>query len=352
MRHILKSPGIQLVILSLGGACAAVMPSQAEEVLYLAAYGGSSETVLREMILPPFEEEYDVRVKYVAGASTNNLARLQAQRNNPEIDVAILDDGPMQQAVGLGLCAPIAEAPILDEIYDLAKQNGDGKSIGVGIVATGIAYNTDVFGAEGWPAPASWLDLADPRFKGRLTVPAITNTYGLHTLLAINSIKGGDLENIDPGFSFISEHIAPSVRSFETSSSKISELFQTGEVAVGVWGSGRVASLAAAGFPIELVQPREGAMALLTTICPVEGSDQPELQQTLIQHFLSPQVQAILAQHKGWGPTNKTVDLPEAVAEMVPYGPDAVEKLVSVDWASVNENRSEWTRRWTREVEQ
>lgn len=352
MRGFCKASRMQLMALSLGGASVAAMPSQAEEVLYLAAYGGSSETVLRETILPPFEEKHGVRIEYVAGASTNNLARLQAQRENPEIDVAILDDGPMQQAVALGLCAPIADAPLLDDIYDLAKKNGDGKSIGVGIVATGIAYNTDVFEREGWPAPKSWLDLADPRFTGRLTIPAITNTYGLHTLLAINAIKGGDPENVDPGLSFISEEIAPNVRTFETSSSKISELFQTGEVVLGVWGSGRVASLAGAGFPIKLVEPEEGAVALLTTICPVAGSDQPQLQQALIQHILSPQAQEILARHKGWGPTNKTVDLPEAVADTVTYGPDAVAKLVSVDWASVNERRSEWTKRWTREVEQ
>ncbi|WJS05484.1 ABC transporter substrate-binding protein [Roseibium aggregatum] len=326
--------------------------AKAEEALYLAAYGGSTEAVLKDMILPEFEEEHGVRIEYVAGTSTNNLARLQAQRDNPEIDVAILDDGPMQQAVDLGLCAPVADASVLDDIYELAKRNGGGNSIGVGIVATGIAYNAKVFEDQGWPAPTSWLDLGDPKFNGRLTVPAITNTYGLHTLIALNEVQGGDLENSDPGFEFIASQVAPHVRSFETSSSKISELFQTGEIEIGVWGSGRVASLAATGFPIKMVWPKEGAMALLTTICPVADSDQPELQQQLLQHILSPKSQEILAEHKGWGPTNSKVNLREEIAESVAFGPEEVAKLVSVDWSGVNRQRSEWTKRWTREVEQ
>ncbi|WP_417766665.1 ABC transporter substrate-binding protein [Stappia sp.] len=343
---------IPAIMLMVSAGLAVAEDAQAEQVLYLAAYGGSTESVLRDMILPPFEEEHGVRIEYVAGTSTNNLARLQAQRDNPEIDIAILDDGPMQQAVDLGLCSPVAKAPVLDDIYELAKRNGGGNSIGVGIVATGIAYNTAAFEKEGWEPPASWLDLGDSKFHGRLTVPAITNTYGLHTLISINAIQGGDLENSDPGFEFIAEKVAPNVRSFETSSSKISELFQTGEVEIGVWGSGRVASLAATGFPIEMVWPREGAMALLTTICPVAGSDQPELQQLLLQHILSSKSQEILAEYKGWGPTNGKVELREAVAASVAYGPEEVARLVTVDWSVVNRLRSGWTKRWTREVEQ
>ena len=35
----------------------------------------------------------------------------------------------------------------------------------------------------------------------------------------------------------------------------------------------------------------------------------------------------------------------------IPYGPAQVEKLVKIDWDTVNEHREEWNRRWTREIE-
>ena len=337
--------------LALGGMVGTPSAS-AQQVLYFAGYGGTSEQAFREKVLPRFEATHNVRIEYIAGASTNNLARLQAQRDKPEVDVAVLDDGPMQQAVSLGLCAPVAPAPVLNDLYDIAKANGDGKAVGVGIVATGLAYNTQVYEKEGWPAPTSWLDLAAPQVKGKVLVPSITNTYGLDTLLAINRIKGGTYENIEPGLDFISEEVAPNVRTFEASSSKISELFQTGEVVLGVWGSGRVASLAATGFPVRMVYPQEGAGALVTTVCPVAGSDVPELQQALVQFLLSPEVQTILAEHNGWGPTNRQVKLSEEVAKGVIYGAEQVGALKPTDWSMVNKRRSEWTKRWTREVEQ
>jgi putative spermidine/putrescine transport system substrate-binding protein len=336
--------------LALGGMAAT--RANAQQVLYFAGYGGTSEQAFREKVLPRFEVAHNVRIEYIAGASTNNLARLQAQRDKPEVDVAVLDDGPMQQAVSLGLCAPVAPAPVLNDLYDVARANGDGKAVGVGIVATGLAYNIQVYEKEGWPAPTSWLDLAAPQVKGKVLVPSITNTYGLETLLAINRIKGGSYDNIEPGLDFIAKEVAPSVRTFEASSSKISELFQTGEVVLGVWGSGRVSSLAATGFPVRMVYPKEGAGALVTTACPVAGSDVPELQQALVQFLVSPEVQMILAEHNGWGPTNRQVKLSDEIAKGVIYGSEKVGALKPTDWSVVNKHRSEWTKRWTREVEQ
>ncbi|WBU56309.1 ATP-binding cassette domain-containing protein [Paracoccus sediminicola] len=45
------------------------------------------------------------------GNSTENLARLQAQQSAQELDVVIMDDGPMNQADALGVSAPIEDTP-------------------------------------------------------------------------------------------------------------------------------------------------------------------------------------------------------------------------------------------------
>ncbi len=49
--------------------------------------------------------------------------------------------------------------------------------------------------------------------------------------------------------------------------------------------------------------------------------------------------------------TNKTAELPEELAEGLPYGPEQVGKLIAVDWDTINPKREEWTQRWAREVE-
>ena len=92
---------------------AAVQTAAAQDkTLYVAAYGGSYEQTMRKDIIPAFEKATGVKVEYVAGNSTDNLAKLQAQKGNQQIDVVILDDGPMYQAVSLNFCADLQKAQL------------------------------------------------------------------------------------------------------------------------------------------------------------------------------------------------------------------------------------------------
>ena len=62
------------------------------KTFYVAGYGGSFEQTMRQEIIPAFEKKHNVKVEYVAGNSTDTLAKLQAQKGNQQIDVAIVDD--------------------------------------------------------------------------------------------------------------------------------------------------------------------------------------------------------------------------------------------------------------------
>ncbi|RKF14157.1 ABC transporter substrate-binding protein [Roseovarius spongiae] len=319
-----------------------------DKTLTVGGYGGSFETLLKELVIPQFEKEHDVTISFVPGNSTENLARLQAQRSSQELDVVILDDGPMYQADALGFCAPLEDSEIKNDVYDIARL-GDN-SIGLGFVATGFTYNTEWFEREGWEPPSSWKDLTDPKFEGILSVPPISNTYGLHTLVMMARLNGGGENDIDPGFTAMTEEVAPNVLVFEPSSGKMSELFQSEEIALSIWGSGRTKSLADTGFPAAFAYPDEGAVALMIAACPVVDSDAPEEAQAFIDYLLDPEVQVKLADAIGAGPTNKNAELPENLAASLPYG-DKIADLVAVDWDVINPLREEWTKRWAREVE-
>ena len=339
-----------LVILAAAGSLLAAGPAHAQsKTLTVGGYGGSFETLMKELIIPEFEKHNDVTIQFVAGNSTENLARLQAQKGNQELDVVILDDGPMYQADALGFCAPLAEETASDDIYDIAKLGSN--SIGIGFVATGFTYNTEWFESEGWEPPKSWKDLIDPKYDQILSIPPISNTYGLHTLVMMARLNGGGEKDIDPGFAAMAEEVAPNVLVFEPSSGKMSELFQSKEIALSIWGSGRTKSLADTGFPVEFAYPEEGAVALMLAACPVVESDVPDEAQTFIQYLLDPEIQIRLGDAMGSGPVNRNTELPEELASVLPYGPEQIGKLIAVDWDTINANRLEWTKRWAREVE-
>ena len=181
----------------------------AEKIVYLAGYGGSFEKTLKEQVLPAWEAKTGAKVVYAPGNSTDTLAKLRAQEGAQDLDVAFIDDGPMTQAIQFGFCDKIDEA-VFDGVYDNARLLDD-KAVGVGFIATGLAYNKQVFEENGWDAPASWNDLADPKFKGKISVPPITNGYGLHALIMMARLNGGGENDIEPGFKAFEDQIDQNV---------------------------------------------------------------------------------------------------------------------------------------------
>ena len=345
---------MRLTPIMLAAAAAAALfagTARAEDkTLYVAAYGGSFEQVLRKDVFPPFEKKYGVKVEYVAGNSTDNLAKLQAQKGNQQIDVAILDDGPMYQAVALGFCAPLTTAPVYGELYDVAKFPS-GNAVSIGVVGTGIMYSKKYFDEQHWPAPTSWHDLEDSKYRKKLVVPPLNNTYGLHALVMMARLNGGGEKNIDPGFAAFKKSIDPSVLVYEPSPGKMTELFQSGQAVIAVWGSGRAKALADTGFPAAFVYPKEGGIALGVAACPVAGGQNKPEAQSFVQFLLTREMQPLLAVGAGLGPVNKTVTLPPEQQAGIPYGPAQVDQLIKIDWDTVNQHREEWNRRWTREIE-
>ena len=323
---------------------------QAEQkTLYVGAYGGSTEKLFKENIIPQWEKQSGAKVVYVPGNSTDTLAKLRAQASSQELDVAFIDDGPMSQAIGFGYCDTVKE-DTFGSLYNAARMP-EGKAVGVGIIATGISYNTKMFADKGWDAPTSWKDLADPKYKGLLAVPPITNGYGLHALIATAMVNGGGVDNIEPGFKQFEDVIAKNVLVFEPSSGKMSELFQNGEIAISVWGSGRLKALADSGFSGGFAYPKEGGVKLLVAACPVVDSDVPGLAQDFLKFVTSPATQKLFAVKQGWAPVNKSVELTAEESRALPTGAGIVDNLINIDYKVVNAARGDWTKQWTRRIE-
>ncbi|MDP3423169.1 MAG: ABC transporter substrate-binding protein [Burkholderiaceae bacterium] len=336
----------------ISGAVLLLMASQAsaQTTFYVGGSGGSTETLMKEKIIPAFEAKTGAKVVYVPGNSTDILARVQAQKGKQEMSLAIIDDGPMYQAVGQGLCAAVEDTGSIKELYPNARMVGD-KSVGIGFIATGLGYNKEVFAKNGWKAPTSWNDLADPKYSGKVVIPPITNGYGLLTLVMQARINGGGESQMEPGFDAMVKKVAPNVLAWEPSPGKMAQMMQTGEAALVVWGNGRVLAVADQGAPVEFVYPREGAPVIMVAACVTEGAPQAKLGQQFLQHLVSAETQAQIAQGVGWGPVNKNTRIAPEVARKVVFGPSQVASLIAPDYAVINAKRAEWTQRWNRAVE-
>ncbi|HVW54400.1 MAG TPA: ABC transporter substrate-binding protein [Rhizobiaceae bacterium] len=339
--------------------CAAVAISAASVVPVMAAsnevvfgcWGGQSQKRLQEVMLPPFEKENDVTVRYIPGVSTYFTSQMEAQKGSPEMDVVCQDDGPQSVAREMGLLAPVTatEAPNLKDVFPEAI-GVDNVGVGYGLLAMGIVYAPEALKKAGVEPPKSWNDLADPRFRGHIVMTSIDATPGLDALLMLAKANGGSVTNIEPGFQKMKE-VAKNVVEF-VKASDMSPYFQQGEAWVTVWTNSEMARyVASSGFPLEFVYPEEGAPIVMPMLSLVKNGPNHDMGVKLIDYLMSAKEQEYFAKESRLGPVNSKVELPADVAKGLTYG-DAVKKLIRPDWSVINKKRAEWTDRWNREIEQ
>lgn len=327
----------------------ALAPAQTKE-LVVAAWGDPYEAGWRKALVPAFEKKYGVKIVWVQGFSTQTLAKLRAQKDNPQIDVAMMDDGPHKQAAALGLVEKIDRSKLSSakDLYEVAFEPGDF-GIGFGVAGYGLYYNAKAFADNKWVPPTSWLDLFRPELRGKVSVHNIANANGLFLLLALNKIGGGTEANVEPGFAKVRE-LAAHVVTFD----KFGEtptLIQQGTTVIGTWNIDRVVNLAATGAPVAFVAPKEGSWGIKEVITVVKGRPNQDLAYKFIDMMLSAEEQVNTAKFIGLGPLSRKAQLDPETASKVIYGPEQIGKLTIPNWEVVNANRAAWTERWNKEVE-
>ncbi|GAA2213748.1 ABC transporter substrate-binding protein [Nonomuraea monospora] len=328
-------------------ACAPPAPTASAGKLVVAGYGGSYQQAFEQAVLPEFEKTCGCQVTYIAGSSTDTVAKLKAQKDAPQIDVALIDDGPQAQAAEAGLLAALDPAAVtrLAKVEKVARLPGD-VGVGFAMTATGLAYNSKWYADNGLPAPRKLSDLADPKLKGKVVLPSISNTYGVGALML--AAREGD-GTVESGFAGVKK-VAANAFTFDTTAD-VSNYFLQGQAVASVWGGSRVETLADKNFPIKFAYPEEGAIPLLATANVVAKAPHADLAQKFVNALLEPAIQQKLAAEGYDGPTVTDATLDAALAQRV-VGPEQAAGMTPLDWKDVNGNRAAWTDRWTKEVEQ
>lgn len=321
------------------------------KTLYIGMNGGTMEKTYTQYVFGPFEKANNVKVVVVPGTSSDILAKAQANKDNPQMHVMFLDDGIMYRAIGMGLCEKLQPSPALNDLYPSARFKGD-MAAGVNIGMTGLAYNKKLFAEKGWSAPTSWMDLANPKYKGKVVFQSMSSsTFGLHGFLMFNRIQGGNDRNVEPGFKAWPTTIGPNVLEYIPSSAKISEMVQTGEAALFPLTPTAVGVLKEKGLPVEYVQPKEGSAVLTVGECVIAKNSEPALAQKLAQYLLSPEAQALALEHGDQIPSNAKTPASGAAAALVKQMNEYMKTAIAVDWDAINENRPAWNARWNKTVE-
>ena len=324
---------------------AAAGPAAAQGELVVATFGGSFAEDTETCHVALFEEQTGADVILTLGSSVDIAAKIRATAGDPEIDVAYMDASIVEQIRNEGLLEEL-DFTQLSNYDDIAPQAFDKQKTFVNFMtaATVIAYNPNEIAEP----PDSWEDLFDPQYAGKMALGDITGTSGMHFLIAVNKMRGGDFESQDAGFAAIQE-LMPNVVMLYTQADQLVQLFERGEVVIAPWYPDRIGSAADAGVPVAVAYPKEGAVGIQPTASVPKGAANKELAMKYIDVLLSPDGQKCFAEKKYAGPVNATVELSDKAKAIVPFG-ETYENLWYPDSEAIAKLRPGWTERWQKEI--
>jgi putative spermidine/putrescine transport system substrate-binding protein len=344
--RLAASRRLVVLALTLVGTVAALVTSNyrpldaQQSKVVVASFGGSWERDLRADVIGPFERDHKAQVDYVVGLSTETLARLKAQKDNPQLDVIMLDDVLTAEAASLGLLEKLNPAEI-PNLKDVRKEARIANDYGVGFTssATVLMYNTE----KVKPAPTSWKALWDGRYSGHVAIPGINTTWGLHTLLLATRLEGGGGQGVTPGIAALTRLQRDNHAVVYTSAQQLNTLAQQGQVWLAPTSSVWVNQLERGGTPVAIAIPQEGVYPIFTVWSVVKGAKNRAAALQFIDYALRKDVQEKFVPRAGLMATNVTASLDPDFARRVKF-----DRLLQLDGEAVVKQRAAWVEEWNR----
>jgi iron(III) transport system substrate-binding protein len=302
---------------------------------------GSAEPRTIEFLAKQFEKQTGVKVNWIRMSSGETLARLRAEKNNPQADVwwgGTLD--PHSIGALAGLTEPYRPS-IFNELDPRFRDPiGGNQVIGVYVGMLGFSVNEAVLKSEKLPIPGSWNDLIDSRYKGLIGV-ANPNTSGtaLTTLCTQIFLRGED-----KGLDYMKK-LHMNISNYTKSGVAPGVLAGRGEIAIAIIFLHDSVYHAIQGYPVTPIVPKEGTGYEIGGLNLIKGASHPQPAKKFIDWVVSAKVQESLASVGSFQlPTNMRAKVPKESIRI-----ESV-KIVDYDFKWVAENGQRVQDRWTREV--
>lgn len=340
-RHLVRGLG------ALGLAAAAPRLARAQsKTLVAATFPGTWSEADRQIILPAFRRATGAAVTQSIILGTDQVSRLVAAKGNrPPFDVAFFDAPQVLDAEREGLIVeyPVAKSPNFKELLPHAQDKW-GPQITMQVI--GIGYNPGKIKAP----PASWDDLLEPRYQGRVGLTALNSQLGIAFLAEINRIKGGTEENFDPAFKYLRQ-LLPNVGAIGANLGAFATLWQQEQIDIAPYNFNFVQTLKAKDVPVELSIPATGAVGWSTSLHLVANAAEPDLAVQYIDLHLGAAIQEqMLKPPYDAIPTNAKVKLEGAITKSLAKTQDDLAKIRTIDWAKLNPQRGALIDRFNREI--
>lgn len=238
-----------------------------------------------------FGEKYSVKTSFIRNGSGSTLAKLEAEKKNPQADVwygGTLD--PQSQAGEMDLLEPYASsnlAQIMPQFRDPAKRKGNYSSaVYIGILGFGV--NNQRLKEKNLPVPKCWKDLTNPIYKGEIQIADPQSSGTAYTALATFTQLWGE----DAAFDYLKQ-LNSNISQYTKSGIAPARNAARGEIAIGIGFLHDYSLEQEKGAPLTLVSPCEGSGYEIGGISIIKNARNMENAKLFVDWALSKEAQEL-----------------------------------------------------------
>jgi len=322
-------------------------------VLGLAGCGGAQESTEINVLCTPqeewcqgmkqeFEEQFGITVNYVRMSSGESLARIRAEKDNPQFD--IWWGGPIDSFVAAkeeGLLEQY-NSPNMKNLRDQEKfKDVDNHWAGIYVGTLGFCTNENWLADNpGVEPPRSWDDLLKPEFTGQVLVAHPSTSGTSYTALStVLQIRGEEA-----GWEYLNKY-AGQMLQFTKSGAAPAKFVGQGEAAVGiVFSHDIVHEIEDNGMPLVLTFPEEGTGYEIGGMGIIKGAEHLDAAQKWFDWALTAETQALGPKYNAYqAPTVEGVELSH---------PELLDvNLIDYDFLWSGEHKTEFVDKFSNEIQ-
>ncbi len=264
----------------------------AEAAESLKAYTTLEEAYAKEL-LDAFEKETGIAVEWVRLASGETVARIEAEKANPQASIWVGGVGTLHiDAKNKGLTMPYNSR----EAENIPAKYRDPERFWIGLYVGPIAFamNTDRAKELGLSMPKTWEDLLKPEFAKRVRManPSTSGT-AYNVLTTLIRIFGGDEEK---AFAYLKK-LDGAIDQYTKSGSAPGKNCAIGEIPVAIGYLHDLIKLKVTGAPLEIVVPEDGTGFETASLSLIKGGPDAVNAKKLYDWILGESAAKIIA---GW----------------------------------------------------
>lgn len=265
--------------LSLGVALSA--PALAAEPLVVYSAGPAT---LSSALAKGFEAKTGTRVEMFQSTAGKIMARYQAEKSNPHADVMI--SASWGHALTLDAAGELLayQSPNAARVPDALKSD---TYVAQGAAALSIAWNPQ----SGLPAPEHWADLAQPLYRGQVTMPDPAKSGSALTL-----VQGLVEQDGDNAWSLFEQLAANDLLIPGANKAALNPVLQGAKGVVFGAVDYIIIGAKAKGESIEVVYPSEGTVLAPRPVMILKSSKQAEIAKAFVDYVLSDAGQQLVAE--------------------------------------------------------